>query len=129
MYVLSRVHNITVVYRVCLTAYTCFKHTESSTKSTPFGVDQISALMSKRFYNSIKQNAGMHVLSIILLSMIWCIKKIFVDEKKLCSTPAPSLKKYVHGKLVNTGLADGAANCYEPPAVFKSQRLFTVALY
>ena len=36
--IISRVHNI---YREgeCLTAYTCFKHTASSTESTPPGVN------------------------------------------------------------------------------------------
>ena len=36
--IIPRVHNISKE-RECLTAYTCFKHTASSTESTPSGVN------------------------------------------------------------------------------------------
>ena len=38
----------------------------------------------------------MHAFSIISLSMIWHVKKVFADEK--VSIPAPPLKKYVRGE-------------------------------
>ena len=47
-----------------------------------------------------------HGFFIISLSMIWQIKKVFVDENELDSTPAPSLKKYVRQEKRN------GASCY-----------------
>ena len=61
-----------------------------------------------------------------MISMIWRDKKVFVNKTKIDSTPGPPSKKDVPGKtvkaaaiLMETGLADGTTNRYEP-LVFKS---------
>ena len=65
--IIPRVHNISREGE-CLTAYTCFKRTASSTKSTPPGVNYISAHISKAHLHLIKRNCVYLILS---TSMFW----------------------------------------------------------
>ena len=48
----------------CLTAYTCFKHTASSTESTPPGVNQVSAPICKALLYFIKRNCALDIIDI-----------------------------------------------------------------
>ena len=74
VYLPPRVHTISREGE-CLTAYACFKHTVSSTKSTPPGVNYISAPIRKVLLDFIKQNV--QVIAIVLLilstSTFWLI--------------------------------------------------------
>ena len=71
--VTSRVHNISRKGE-CLTAYTCFKGTALSTKSThPPGVNYISAPNSKALTYFVKPNVCIIVYLILSTSMLWLI--------------------------------------------------------
>ena len=64
---LPRVHNISREGEY-LTAYTYFKHTESSTESTPSGVNYISAHISKAHLYFIKHNCVFDINDINFLA-------------------------------------------------------------
>ena len=71
-------------------AYTCFKCT--------FWCQPVKCSYEQAPTIHLNKMVALHGFSIILLSMIWCIKKVFIDEKELDSTPVSLSKKFVRHK-------------------------------